>query len=152
MQLTGKTLSGQINVYTLFLVWRDYLCAENLLGLFCVSLLTRHFVPGHAFDPCIFLECFPQTVAFVFGFLFFVFHWHARDAMRKHQFLLYSPCSDVYMEGKSALMFFDMYFCTVCWESTKIGRGKPLCEIQTQGFFEQVFYVFVLLKYWCIFW
>lgn len=86
-----------------------------------------------------------ESVASSFVFVFLTIM--LSDAMPKDLFLLNLPCSDVYIRGASALIF-----VTKCESETESSRGTHLQWIQTQGFFEQMFFVFVLYKYWCIFW
>lgn len=48
--------------------------------------------------------------------------------------------------GTGGLTYLNMNFGIECWRSTENGTMKTLHPIQTQGFFYQVFYVFVLYK------
>lgn len=108
----------------------------------------------YVFLSFLYLESFASSC--IFGIIFSqnpsVHLWLSSQACEKRPawndlFLPNFLCSDVYNGGESALMYFDMTFC-----NRMLTRGHIYIEFQSQGFFEQMFYLFVLYKYRCIFW
>lgn len=111
---------------------------QSLEGITGFSLAFLHLLFDLPRLPQLHILSFESVAS---SFVFVVFTIMLSDAMPKDLFLLNLPCSDVYIRGASALIF-----VTKCESETESSRGTHLQWIQTQGFFEQMFFCLCIVQ------